>query len=212
MLGSRGVNQQSTWKWSTKTLQGLPLHLWPVLILGGLIDSQLGKDLQRLCKDYPLTVLIQGVNQWSTWKGPTKTLQGWPLTMFIWGKLTINLERICERLCNDYLWQYWSWGWGLTVNLERICEDLTRITSAPLTSVDPGGVGWSINSQLGKDPQSHLQWLPLTAVDPWGSRGLINSQLGKDLQRLCNELPLHLWPVLIPGGLSINSQPWKGSV
>ena len=45
----RGVNRQSTWKGSAKTLQGLPLTM---LILGGLIDSQLGKDSQRLCKDY----------------------------------------------------------------------------------------------------------------------------------------------------------------
>ena len=46
-----GFNRQSTWEGSTKTLQGLPLT---VLILGGggSIDSQLGKDLQRLCKDY----------------------------------------------------------------------------------------------------------------------------------------------------------------
>ena len=44
------VNQQSTWEGSVKTLQGLPQT---VLILGGgSIDSQLGKDLQRLCKDY----------------------------------------------------------------------------------------------------------------------------------------------------------------
>ena len=36
-----GVNQQSTWEGSAKTLEGLPLT---VLILGGSIDSQLGKD------------------------------------------------------------------------------------------------------------------------------------------------------------------------
>ena len=44
-----GVNQQSIWEGSTKTLEGLPLTM---LILGGLIDNQLGKDLQRLWKDY----------------------------------------------------------------------------------------------------------------------------------------------------------------
>ena len=43
------VNQQSTLEGSTKTLQGLPQI---VLILWGSIDSQLGKDLQTLCKDY----------------------------------------------------------------------------------------------------------------------------------------------------------------
>ena len=70
----RGVNWWSTWKGSMKTLEGLLLTM---LILGGqsmvnferihkdfgritsdnvdpggLIDSQLGKDPQRLCKDY----------------------------------------------------------------------------------------------------------------------------------------------------------------
>ena len=47
--GEEGVDQQSTWEGSTKTLEGLPLT---ILILGGSIDSQLGKDLQRLWKDY----------------------------------------------------------------------------------------------------------------------------------------------------------------
>ena len=45
-----GVNQWSTWKGSMKTLQGLPLTM--LILLGGLIDGQLGKDLQRHCKDY----------------------------------------------------------------------------------------------------------------------------------------------------------------
>ena len=48
-IDPRGVNQRSTWKGSAKTLQGLPVT---VLILGGLINGQLGKDPQRLCKDY----------------------------------------------------------------------------------------------------------------------------------------------------------------
>ena len=41
-----GVNRQSTWKGSTMTLEGLPLtdNIDP----GGLINGQLGKDLQRL--------------------------------------------------------------------------------------------------------------------------------------------------------------------
>ena len=43
------VNRRSTLKGSVKTLQGLPLTM---LILGGLIDGQLGKDPHRLCKDY----------------------------------------------------------------------------------------------------------------------------------------------------------------
>ena len=43
-----GVDRHSTWKGSTKTLEGSPLTM---LILGGSIDTQLGKDLQRLWKD-----------------------------------------------------------------------------------------------------------------------------------------------------------------
>ena len=40
--GGMGVNQQSTWRGSTMTLEGLPLTM---LILGrGSIDGQLGKD------------------------------------------------------------------------------------------------------------------------------------------------------------------------
>ena len=70
-----GVNQQS-WKGSARTLQGLPLTMlilgeggqsmvsWETICKdfaritsdnvdpGGSIDGQLGKDLQRLCKDY----------------------------------------------------------------------------------------------------------------------------------------------------------------
>ena len=44
-----GIDRWSTWKGSTKTLQGLPLTM---LILWGAIDGQLGKDPQRPCKDY----------------------------------------------------------------------------------------------------------------------------------------------------------------
>ena len=43
-----GVNQWSNWKGSTKTLQRLPLTM---LILGGSIDGQLGKDLQSHIED-----------------------------------------------------------------------------------------------------------------------------------------------------------------
>ena len=45
--GSRMTTQLG--KDRCKTLQGLPLTM---LILEGTIDSQLGKDLQPLCKDY----------------------------------------------------------------------------------------------------------------------------------------------------------------
>ena len=38
-----GIDQWSTWEGSMKTLQGLPLTM--LILGGGLIDSQLGKDL-----------------------------------------------------------------------------------------------------------------------------------------------------------------------
>ena len=46
-----GVNQWSTWKGSVMTLEGSPLTM---LILGELIDTQLGKDhfAMTLLKDY----------------------------------------------------------------------------------------------------------------------------------------------------------------
>ena len=44
-----GVNQHSTWKGSAETLEGSPLTMF--ILGGGSIDTQLGKDLQRLWKD-----------------------------------------------------------------------------------------------------------------------------------------------------------------
>ena len=119
----------------------------------GLIDSQLGKDLQRLCKDYLCTsdhVDPGGeVNQWSTWKGSVKTLQGLPLTMLILrGSIDSQLGKDLQRLWKDYLCtsDHVDLGGRSTVNLERICKDFGRITS---DNVNPGGL---IDGQLGKDP------------------------------------------------------------
>ena len=71
ILRGLGVNQHSTWKGSTNTLQGLPLTM---LILGW------------------------GVNGHSTWKGSANTLQRLPLTMLILGggQSMLNLERMHE--------------------------------------------------------------------------------------------------------------------
>ena len=44
-----GVDRHSTWKGSAKTLEGSPLTM--LILGGGLINTQLGKDLQRLWKD-----------------------------------------------------------------------------------------------------------------------------------------------------------------
>ena len=93
-----------------------------------------------------------GVDQHSTWKGSTKTLEGLPLTMLILGgQLTLNLERIRKdfgRIASDNVD---PGGMGVggqsTLNLERICKDFGRIAS---DNVDLGG---SIHTQLGKDPQ-----------------------------------------------------------
>ena len=96
-----------------------------MLILGGSIDTQLGKDPQQTLEGSPLTMLILGgVNRHSTWKGSAETLEGLPLTMLILGE-----------------------GGRLTLNLERIRKDFGRIAS---DNVDPGGL---INTQLGKDLQ-----------------------------------------------------------
>ena len=109
----------------------------------GSIDSQLGKDLQRLKfvdgeggreggVDQQSTWEgsaerlkfvgengEEGVNQQSTWEGSTKTLEGLPLTILILGgQSTVNLGRICKgfgRITSDNL----DLGWGQsTVNLE----------------------------------------------------------------------------------------------
>ena len=80
-----------------------------------------------------------GVDQWSTWKGSTRTLQGLPLTMLIpgWrGQSKVNLERIHEdiaRITSDNV----DLGGQSTVNLERIRKDIARITSGHEISVLP---------------------------------------------------------------------------
>ena len=63
-----GVDRWSTWKGSSKTLEGLPLTM---LILGG----QSMVNLERICKEF--------------------VMEGLPLTMLILGgQLMVNLERI----------------------------------------------------------------------------------------------------------------------
>ena len=140
-----GVNRHSTWKGSAETLEGLFLTM---LILGGSIDTQLGRICRDLGRIASGNVDPGGVDRHSTWKGSAETLEGLPLRMLILG---------CQS----------------TLNLERICRDLGRIAS---DNVDPGGVnrpstwkgsaetleglpltmlilGGLINTQLGKDLQ-----------------------------------------------------------
>ena len=127
-----------------------------MLTLGGSIDTQLGKDPQRLWKD-------------CLW-------QCWP-----WGGWsTLNLERICKdfgRIASDNV----DPGDQSTLNLERIHKDFGSITS---DNVDHGGLintqpgkdpqrlwkhylwqcwwwGWGQSTQLGKDLQrlwKHHLW------------------------------------------------------
>ena len=74
-------------------------------------------NLERICKDIARitsdNVDPEGVvDQWLTWKGSMKILQGLPLTMLILGgQLMVNLERICKdiaRIISDNVDPGWS--------------------------------------------------------------------------------------------------------
>ena len=139
--GRRGVNWHSTWKGSANTLQGIPLTM---LILG--IQSTL--NLERICKHIARitsdNVDPGGVNQHSTWKGSTNTLQGLPLTMLILGgSIDTQPGKDLWTHCKDYLWQCWSWG-GLTLNLERIRKDIASITPHSVNPGPPTHTGLSV--------------------------------------------------------------------
>ena len=151
-----------------------------MLILGGSIDSELRKDLQRPCKDY----------LWECWS---------------WGgQLTVNFGRICEDFARITSDSVDPGGWS-TVNLGRIHKDFGRIT---FDSVDPGWVGW-LTVNLGRIHKDFAR-ITSDSVDPGGWStvnlgrihrlwkdyiwqcwswvgGLIDSQLRKDPQRLCKD-------------------------
>ena len=74
-------------------------------------------NLERICKDIARitydNVDPKGVvDQWLTWKGSMKTLQGLPLTMLILGgQLMVNFEKICKdiaRIISDNVDPQWS--------------------------------------------------------------------------------------------------------
>ena len=174
----------STWKGSAMTLEGS--HL-PMLILGGV---RLTLNLERIHNDFGRIASANadpgGVNQHSTWKGSTKTLEGLP-----------QLGKDLQWLWNDRICQCWSWGGQLTLNLERIHNDFGRITSA---NADPGG---SIDTQLGKDPQ----WLwkdRLCQCWSWGGQSTLN------LERIHNDFGRITSVNADPGGVDQHST-WKGS-
>ena len=115
--GGGGVDRHSTWKGSAKTLEDFGrITSDNADAGGGSIDTQLGKDPQRL------------------WK----TLEGSPLTMLILGggRSTLNLERIHKdfgRITSD---NADPGGGRSTLNLERIRKDFGKITS---DNADAGG-------------------------------------------------------------------------
>ena len=230
-----GFNWHSTWKGSAKTLEGLPLILGGGRLTlnlerihkdfgriasdnvdpGGSINTQLGKDLQRLLKDHLWQCWSWGVNQhstWkgsaktgriasdnvdpgginghSTWKGSAKTLEGsdclWQCWSW-WGcQSTLNLER------KDHLW---SWGGQLTLNLERICKDFWRIT---LTMLILGGVDWH---STWKGSAKTLEGSGRITSDPGGGWSTLNLER---IRRLCKD---HLWSF----GRVNRHSTWKGS-
>ena len=156
----------------------------------GSIDSQLGKDLQRIWKDYlwqcwsrgwsidsPLRKDLQGLERiWKNWW----VLGGW--------QLIVHSGRICKRLRVD---QQSTWE-GSTKTLEGLplmyvqCWSLRGGTNQQSTwegsaktsayfgvyccNVDPGG--WSINSQL-QSLQKSLQILPRINI----VRSTVNSKV-----------------------------------
>ena len=98
-----GVNQHTTWKGSVRTWQGLPLTMF---IVGG---GQSTHNLERIREDITRITsdnVDLGLNQHTTWKGSMRTLQGLPLTVLIWGCVSINtqLGRDPWGHCKDYLW------------------------------------------------------------------------------------------------------------
>ena len=134
-----------------------------MFILGGSINSQLGKGPVTFCK-----CSRGGVNQQSLREGSAKTLQGLPQTVLILGggQLTVTLGRIHKdfaRITSDSVNQggvnqqstlegsaKTLQGLPQTVLILGVNQQSNWEGSAGITSdsVDPGG---SINSQIGKD-------------------------------------------------------------
>ena len=214
--GRGGVDWHTTWKGSVRTLQGLPLTM---LILGGgqsthnlerihkdiaritsdnvypggggSINTQLGKDQQGHCKDYPWQCWSWGVNWHTTWKGSMRTLQGLPLTMLIQGVNWHTTWKGSVRTLQGLPLTMLILGGQSTHNLERICKDIGRITS---DNVDPGGVDWH---KLGKDLWGYCKdylW------QCW-SRGINQHTTWKGSTRTVQGLPL----TMLILGRSINT-------
>ena len=195
LLGG-GVDWHSTWKGSTKTLEGSRR------IASDPGGVQLTLNLERICKDFGRIASDPGGG----------------------GRLTLNLERIhkdfgriasdnvdpggsintqlgkdLQRLLKDHLWQCWSQGGQLTFNLERICKDFGRIAS---DNVDPEG--GSIDTQLRKDLQRlwkdclwsfgvvdrHSTWKGSTKTLE-GSRRIASDPGGRGVQSTLNLERIH---------------------
>ena len=183
-----GFDQDTTWKGSMRTLQGLPLAM---LILGGWLTHNLERnheDIARITSDNvdpggQLTHNCERIHEDIARITSDNVDPG--------GSIDTQLGKDPSGHCKDYLWQCWLGGW-LTHNLERICEDIAWITS---DNVDPGG---SINTQLGKDPWGHCKdylW------QCW-SWGLGQHTTWKGSMRTSQGLPLTM---LILGGWSTHN-------
>ena len=123
----------------------------PMLIWGGSIDTQLGKDLLRLWKDH----LCQSVNA-DPWGGQLTlnlerirkdlgriTSANMPMLILGGGSIDTQLGKDPQRLWKDCLCQSANADPGevgrSTLNLERIRKDFGSITSANLPMLILGG-------------------------------------------------------------------------
>ena len=190
-----GVDWHSLWKWSWDYLADPGwINTDPA---GGSIDTQLGKDLQRLWKDRlnleRIRKTLEGLPQlgkdlqrpWkdrlnverirnvfgritSTWKGSTMTLEGLP-----------ELGKDLQWLWKDCLCQCWSWGdWGdfeseVGITLQ-IRGRLTLTLKVKLGLPCGSGVDrhWSWGGvdrhSLWKWSRDYLADLGWINTDPWG--------------------------------------------
>ena len=167
----RGVNGHSSLEVTLELLLGLPLTM---LILGGLIDTQVWKSLWNFCWDY----------LWQCWSwGGSINTEVWKSLWNFAGITFDNVDplrgsidtQLWKSLWNffwDYLWQCWSWGvdqhWHLEVTLELCWDYLWQCWS-----------WWGVQSTLKFGSQfGTLLGLPLTMLI-W--RGLIDTQVWKSL-------------------------------
>ena len=174
--------------------------------VGGPLDTQLGKDVQRLWKD-----VHPGGGSIDTQLG--KDLQRlWKDVHLGGGSINTQLGKDLQRLWKDVhpggVNQHSTWkgsaktlegcssgGGQSTLNLERICKDFGRMF---IRGVDQHltrkGSAKTLEGCSSRGVNQHSTWKgcakTLGGCSSWG--GSIDTQLGKDLQRL--------WKDVHPGG------------